>query len=182
MATYNVSIMFVSDSKTRRVRGALIGFATLGLTFVTVASAPSASAQTPAERAFIATGDAICKKSNVRLAEKALAYERHKLISRETTKSVNLRVAKPADVAEFVEKVAVREIANQLSELGALKPAPSQATAFAAALKEANRALDDIKAKPAEAAFRNPFVRSAKMFAALGFNSCGQAESRSKDA
>ncbi len=139
-----------------------------------------AFAQTAAEKAFVATGDAICQKSNERLAEKALSYERHRLITRRAAKSVNQRVAKPADVAEFVSKVAISEIEMQLNELGSLKPAPSQAVAFSAALKEANRALDDIRTKPDQAAFRNPFQRSSKMFAALGFRNCGQSESRSK--
>jgi hypothetical protein len=139
-----------------------------------------ANAQTTPEKAFLETGDAICKKSNERLAEKALKFERFTLIKRETAKSVTQRVAKPADVAEFVTKVAIEEIQAQLNGLGELKPSKTLAPGFSAAMKEANSALAKMKAKPTEAAFANPFAKSSKMFSALGFKSCGQAEAGSK--
>ncbi len=171
--------MFFSGLKTSRVRVRVAIVVLLGATLLGTVASTAAYAQTEAEKAFVATGDALCKKGNERLAQQALAFERHRLISRKAAKSVNQRVAKPADVAEFVEKFAAKAIEIQLGELGSLKPPPSQAAAFAAALKEANRALADIKAKPNEAAYRNSFQKSAKMMSALGFRSCGQAESRS---
>jgi hypothetical protein len=144
------------------------------------APATSAHAQTTSERNFIATGDSICKKSNERLADEALEFERHKLISRKTASSVTQRVAKPADVAEFVAKFAVKELQGQIDQLSALKPAKSQEEAFAAAMKEANKGLADMKAKPNEAAFRNPMKKAGKLLSALGFRACGQTEPSSK--
>jgi hypothetical protein len=140
---------------------------------------PVANAQSAPEKAFVATGDAICKKSNVRLAKKALEFERHTLIARKTARSVTLRVAKPSDVAEFVKKVAINELQAQLDELGALTPPKSQEVAFVAALKEATTALALMKAKPEDAAFENFFSKSGKMLSAMGFKSCGQNESGS---
>jgi hypothetical protein len=150
-----------------------------GLTGMGTVFVPVANAQTAPEKAFVATGDAICKKSNVRLAKKALEFERHTLMERQTARSRTLRVAKPSDVAEFVTKVATKELQAQLDELGALKPPKSQEAAFSEAIKEATSALASMKAKPQDAAFQNPFLKSGKMFSALGFKSCGQTEQRS---
>ncbi len=143
-------------------------------------AAPVAYAQTAAEKAFIETGDAICKTSNQRLAAEALKFERHTLIKRKAARSVRQRVAKPTDVAEFVSKIAIKEIQGQLDELGALTPSKELAKQFAAAMDESKAALARMKAKPEDAAFQNPFAKSAKMFSSLGFKSCGQTESASE--
>lgn len=153
---------------------AIVVMAGMGIAFV-----PAANAQSAAEKAFVATGDAICRKSNVRLAEQALKFERHTLIERKTASSVTLRVAKPADVAEFIKKVASKELRTQLDELGELTPPKSQDLQFGQALKEAESAFAKMTAKPEESAFANPFSKSGKMFSALGFKSCGQPEGRS---
>jgi hypothetical protein len=152
----------------------------LGVSIPLMVRAGEANAQTTSERNFIATGDSICKKSNERLADEALEFERHKLISRKTASSVTQRVAKPADVAEFVTKFALKELQGQIDQLGALKPAKSQEEAFAAAMKEAAKGLADMKAKPAEAAFRNPMKKAGKLLSSMGFKECGQTEPSSK--
>jgi hypothetical protein len=161
----------------------IVAVTTMVAAFVGIGSrtffVPMANAQSAPEKAFVATGDAICKKSNVRLAKQALEFERHKLITRKTARSVTLRVAKPSDVAEFVKKVAIKELQGQLDELGALTPPKSQEVAFADALREAASGLASMKAKPEDAAFENPFVKSGKMLSAMGFRSCGQNEAGS---
>ena len=158
----------------------------VGITAIVVGgatvSAPGALAQSDPAKGFALQADAICKGSNERLATAAKGYERHVLLRRRAARSQKQKVAKPADVSEFITKVAAVEIRKNLDQLAALKAPDKQGPLFDAALKEANSAYAVMIAKPNEVAYLNPFLKAGKQFAALGIAACGQTVSGSDSA
>lgn len=141
-----------------------------------VAARPAAAqAPTAARQTFVDAADKICGASNARLAKAAAAYERHVAVSTSGAHAKKRKVAKPADVAQFVREVAATELEGQLKQLRLAVPPKADAKAWSSLLDDADKALARVLARPDLAALEDPFKPVSKDFRAFGFGACGQS-------
>jgi len=141
-----------------------------------LATAPAPAQETTAARqAFIDAADKICGAANARLGRAAATYERHVAVQTSGAGTKNRKVAKPADVAEFVRAVAIKELESQLKQLRLTVAPKGDAKAWSELLGDAEKALARLKARPDRAAFDDPFAQVSKDFRAFGFGACGQS-------
>jgi hypothetical protein len=149
---------------------------TFGTLFSTTVSAKEAESNPAVERAaYLSAADKICAASNDRLVEAAKKYEKHLVIIRKGASNKSRNVAKPAEVAAFVTKVAVGELGSQFDQLDRLVPPGTDQSTVRAFLKDGRAILAKVSAKPLEAAYTNPFNKLGKKMKQFGFTACGQA-------
>jgi hypothetical protein len=136
-------------------------------------SSVSAAETATARATFIAAADKVCQDSNTRLVTAAHEFERHTLSRADGAGSKKRKVAKPSDVREFIETVAVKELTNTLASLDLLQAPTRDRTTYRQLLTDTKKALAAIKAKPGEAAWKDPFSQVSKRYVAFGFQVCG---------
>ena len=132
-----------------------------------------AQAATSPRQALIDTGDAICKASNESLLAAAKTYETHTIAKASGASTNKKKVARPADVAEFIEKFAANQLKSTIANLRALPAPVVDRTEYAGLLARTEKALETAVAKPKAAAWIDPFKNVSEAYVTFGFAVCG---------
>jgi hypothetical protein len=137
------------------------------------ASAPAAQAATPTRQALINSADAICKASNESLLAAAKSYEKYTIAQASGAKTSKKRVAKPAEVGDFIQAVAKGQLEATISNLRLLQAPAADRKEYADLLTATEKALAVAVAKPNEAAWTDPFKTVSASYITFGFSVCG---------
>ncbi len=143
-----------------------------------IATSVLAAEKVPTRTPFITAGDKICQAFNEKLIAAAVGYETHEVAKAKGAGSKFTKVAKPEQVAEFLGKTAVKEVADELRQLRFLQPPTEDTNLVAAMLTKAESALALVKKDPSKAAYNDPFSAASKDFVAYGFLVCGHKIAR----
>jgi hypothetical protein len=149
------------------------GALTLALSASAVALAPMANAAAPTRQALIASADAICKASNESLVNAAKAYEKHTIAKASGAKTSKKKVAKPAEVGEFIKTVAKDKLEGTIANLRLLQAPSADRQEYADLLTATEKALAAAVAKPNQAAWTDPFKDVSARYVTFGFAVCG---------
>jgi hypothetical protein len=76
-------------------------------------------------------------------------------------------------VKDFIEEVALKELEGTVARLDLLQPPPNDRKTYQQLMTDTKKALQQLKSKPAEAAWTDPFSKVSKRFVAFGFQVCG---------
>ena len=166
---------FFSIPSLRRSLMVLVGAGTLAATSGMVHPANAAETVDPAHGVYVSAADKICKTSNDKLVEAAKDYEKHLVVIRRGAKTHRHKVAKPAEVAAFIDKIALAELTSQYDQLERLVPPTTDKAAVTAFLKDGRTAIAALKANPANATYDDPFAKIGKQMKSFGYSACGQA-------
>lgn len=155
-------------------KAALLGLVAVAMLVAYNPGVAKAAEATTARTAFIGAGDKICQASNDRLIAQVKSYETHEVAKAKGARSKKTKVAKPEQVAAFLQKIGFQEIAEELRQLRFLKPPASDAKAVDAMLTGAEEALAKAKKDPTKVAHDDPFSKVSKDFVSFGFTVCGK--------
>lgn len=161
-----------SKNALRSAAGALV-FVMAALTAVGAGGAARAAEATSERTPFIAAADKICQAANDRLLAQVKQYETHDVAKARGARSKKTKVAKPEQVAAFLQKTGIREVTEELRQLRFLKPPAADEKLVDAMLTKAEAALAKVKSDPAKVAHDDPFAKVSKEFVAFGFAVCG---------
>lgn len=170
----------MSRPRVLLVKPALVFSAIVIAGLITTTPAHAADAAAGARTTYLAQLDKACALTNQRLANAAKDYERHITISQKGASSKKTRIGKPADVAEFIDKVAAREMTDLFVKLKSTSVPAEEQTAMTRLFADADKALASMKAAPEKVAFTDPFGPVVKQFRQLGFVECGRNVSTDK--
>lgn len=160
-------------------RSALLRYVLFVTAFLTVSGFGSRPVALAAESVspnagYLEAADKICLATNTRLIAAVAGYETHEVAKAKGAGSSKTKVAKPEQVAEFLSKVAFKEVTEELRLLRFLKAPATDATKIDSMLTKAEQALAKAKKDPKAVAHNDPFSKVAKEFAAYGFAVCGR--------
>ena len=160
---------------TRPTAGAVGALALASVTLIAVAllNAPLAQGATPTRQALINSADAICKASNESLRAAAKEYEKYTIAQASGAKTSKKRVAKPAEVGQFIKNVAKVRLGGTIANLKALQAPAADRKEYADLLTATEKALASAVAKPNEAAWTDPFKAVSADYITFGFAVCG---------
>ena len=156
-----------------RMRTTLAAAGALALLTSAVIAMGSAQAATPTRQALINSADAICKASNESLLAAAKSYEKYTIAQASGAKTSKKRVAKPAEVGEFIKVVAKGQLEATISNLRLLQAPAADRKEYADLLTATEKALEVAVAKPNEAAWTDPFKTVSASYITFGFSVCG---------
>ena len=160
---------------SRRRLLAFAGAGTLAALLGLPHTAIAAETVDPAHGVYLAAADKICKTSNDKLVEAAKDYEKHLIVIRRGAKSIRHKVAKPIEVAAFINKVALAELNSQFDQLDRLVAPASDKVSVTGFLKDGRAAIATLKVKPSDATYDDPFNKLGKQMKSFGYKDCGQA-------
>ncbi len=162
-------------ARTRSIVGAVGALALASVTVVAVGflNAPLVQGATPTRQALINSADAICKASNESLLAAAKEYEKYTIAQASGAKTSKKRVAKPAEVGQFIRNVAKSQLEGTIANLRLLQAPAADRKEYADLLTATEKALALAVAKPNEAAWTDPFKAVSADYITFGFAVCG---------